>query len=174
MRHFCLYVALGLGAAAQAHADASDPVLRADVSPRCALEVDLRRDEAAACWRLDCLDAQPKALGCDLTALHQVVEVLIDPSGKWMAVTTVGEGHPILEIVPIQDWLGGKDYRAQCSVNPYPGTFDIDGWKAGGLRLSSDVDLSIADADSRAGSFGDERVFRIAPQDCTVTTETGG
>lgn len=151
-----------------ANADASDPTIRAELSPRCALEVDVRRDEQAACWRLDCVDAAPRQLECDTTALHQVADVQIEPEQRWMAVTSVGEGHPMLELVPLAEFLAGKPYRAQCTINPYPGTVYFEGWDAGKLRLGSDVDLSIEDTEARAAGIGDERLYRLNPADCAL------
>lgn len=147
-------------------ADASDPTIRAELSPRCALEVDVRKDEQSACWRVDCVDAAPKELGCDATALHQVVEVQIAPDQQWMAVTSVGEGHPMLELVALPEWLAGKPYRAQCTINPYPGTAYFKGWEAGKLRLGSDVDLTVDSVEVRAEGIGDERRYVLNPADC--------
>lgn len=154
--------------AGEGFADASDPVVRAELSPRCALEVDMRRDEQAACWRLDCVDAAPKPLGCDSTALHQVVAVDIAPGQAWMAVLSVGEGHPMLEIVPLPEFLAGQPYRAQCTINPYPGTVNVERWEAGKLLLSSDVDLRIEESGARADGIGEDRRYALDPQDCTL------
>ncbi len=149
-------------------ADANDPTIRAELSPRCALEVDVRRDEQAACWRLDCVDAAPKQLDCDTTALHQVVDVQIAPDRRWMAVTSVGEGHPMLELVPLTEFLAGKPYRAQCTINPYPGSVYFAGWAQGKLRLGSDVDLSIEDTEARAAGIGEERHYLLNAADCAL------
>ena len=149
-------------------ADAGDPTIRAELSPRCALEVDVRRDEQAACWRLDCVDAAPKQLDCDTTALHQVVDVQIAPDQRWMAVTSVGEGHPMLELVPLAEFLAGKPYRAQCTINPYPGSVYFAGWAQGKLRLGSDVDLSIEDTEARAAGIGEERHYLLNAADCAL------
>lgn len=147
-------------------ADASDPTIRAELSPRCALEVDVRKDEQSACWRVDCVDAAPRELACDTTALHQVVDVQIAPDQQWMAVTSVGEGHPMLELVALTEFLAGKPYRALCTVNPYPGTVYFDRWEAGKLRVVSDVDLTIESVEARAEGIGDERHYLLDPADC--------
>ena len=149
-------------------ADASDPTIRAELSPRCALEVDVRRDEQVACWRVDCVDAVPKELGCDTTALHQVADVQIAPDQQWMTVTSVGEGHPMLELVPLAEFLAGKPYRAQCTINPYPGSVYFAGWAQGKLRLGSDVDLSIEDTEARAAGIGEERHYLLNAADCAL------
>ena len=147
-------------------ADAGDPTIRAELSPRCALEVDVRKDEQSACWRVDCVDALPRELACDTTALHQVVDVQIAPDQQWMAVTSVGEGHPMLELVALPEFLAGKPYRALCTVNPYPGTAYFDRWEAGRLRLGSDVDLTVESVEARAEGIGDERHYLLDPADC--------
>lgn len=160
----CLLASLTCSAA---HADSSEPVLRTELSPRCALEVDIRRDERPACWRLDCVDAAPKELGCDLTAMHQVAEVTIAPDQQWMAVVSVGEGHPFVETVALPDFLAGKPYAALCTINPYPGTLGIDGWEPDSLRLLSDVDLMLTQG--RDLDAGLERHFRLNLRDCALT-----
>lgn len=159
-----LYAAL----AGPALADAADPTLRAELSPRCALEVDVRKDEQSACWRIDCVDAVPRELACDTTALHQVVDVQIAPDQRWMAVTSVGEGHPMLELVALPEFLAGKPYRALCTVNPYPGTAYFEAWEAGKLRLGSDVDLTTEDTEARATGIGDERHYLLNPANCRL------
>lgn len=154
--------------AGPAAADASDPVLRAELSPRCALEVDIRNDERPACWRVDCVDAAPRTLGCDATALHQVADVRVAPGQQWMAVISVGEGHPMLEVVALSDWIAGQPYRAQCTINPYPGTIHAERWDDGRLGLASDVDLRIEDSGLRADGIGDERRYALDPASCAL------
>lgn len=153
-----------------ASADGADPVIRAELSARCALEVDMRRDEQSACWRLDCVDAPARALGCDTTAMHQVVEVLPAPDQSAIAVMTVGEGHPMLEIVALQPWLQGQPYSAQCTFNPYPGTISVDRWDGASLLVSSDVDLNTP-AEQRIDSMDVDHHYRVNPGNCALTAE---
>ena len=156
------------GLANAALADATVPTLRADLSPRCALEVDVRKDDQPGCWRIDCVDAVPRELGCDATALHQVVDVQIAPDQQWMAVTSVGEGHPMLELVALPEFLAGKPYRALCTINPYPGTVYFERWEAGKPRVISDVDLTVESVEARAEGIGDERHYLLDPADCAL------
>lgn len=163
-----LSAVLFVAVSSQAIADASDPTLRVDLSPRCALEVDIRNDERPACWRVDCVDAAPRTLGCDTTELHQVADLQVAPDQQWLAVISVGEGHPMLEVVALSDWLAGKPYRAQCTINPYPGTIHAERWDAGRLRVVSDVDLRIEDSGLRADGIGDQRRYLLDPAGCAL------
>ena len=152
---------------ALAQADGSE-VVRAALTPRCALEADIRRDEQPACWRLDCVDQSPRELGCDLTAMHQVAGLSPDASGEWLAVLSVGEGHPFVEVVPLAPWLDQGRYLAQCTINPYPGTIDVESWNGGSLWLSSDVDLQQAEGE-RSLPETDWLRYALRPQDCALT-----
>lgn len=152
---------------ALAFADGGE-VLRAELSARCAIEVDIRRDEQPACWRLDCVDQTPRELGCDLTSMHQVAGLNPDASGEWLAVLSVGEGHPFVEVVPLPPWLEQGHYLAQCTINPYPGTIDVEAWKDGQLWLRSDVDLQQPEGE-RSIDQPDWLAFALRPQDCALT-----
>jgi hypothetical protein len=178
----------GLGHASQLVA--ADTVLTAKVpdkynesvfpaSPRksCTLQIDVRRDETPACWRLQC-QGKSKAksvrkLGCDLSALHQITEVLVAPQADYLAVASVGEGHPIVEIVPLTAFIDKGKYVAKCELNPYPGTIAPRAWQGRVLLFQSDVDLALKDAEQRANSIAENmREYRVDPENCRVQMVT--
>lgn len=144
-------------------------VLRTPLPGGCTLEADVRRDERSACLRLRCAGQAAQTLACDVTALHQIDQIIPSADGRWLAVLSVGEGHPWLEIVDLPALRRGE-YRATCSVNPYPGVLSLDAWLGEALRIGSDVDLRL-DADQRADSAGGEFIWRLRADGCGLEPE---
>lgn len=136
----------------------------------CQLAVDIRRDEQPACWHWVCPGEKTRQLACDVTAMHQVVGVVRDPDQRWLAVTSVGEGHPVLEIVATASLLEDHRYEARCTVNPYPGTLGDVVWQHGVLRIETDVDLSITGVHERVERMDSgTRRFDLDPGTCILT-----
>lgn len=149
-----------------ASVSASAGWLRSPLPGGCILEADVRRDERPACLRLRC-DRQPaQTLVCDATALHQIDQLIPSADGHWLAVLSVGEGHPWLEIVDLPALRRGE-YRAACSINPYPGVLSLDAWLGDALRIGSDVDLRLA-PEQRADSAGGEYVWLLRAERCAL------
>lgn len=133
-------------------------LLRTPLPGGCTLEADVRRDAQPACLRLSCNRRSAQTLVCDATALHQIDQVIPSADGRWLAVLSVGEGHPWLEIVDLPALRRG-DYRAACSINPYPGVMSLDAWLGGALRIGSDVDLRLDPGRRAAGAGGADGEF---------------
>lgn len=132
-----LILALGLSPIAQA-AD----LARLELAPGCALRLQRDHDDAdAVCWRIDCRDSR-RALGCDLSAMRRWSDWALSPDRRWLAVVSVGEGHPILELVDVDALRNGRGYRADYSLNPFPGRLWLAGWRDGRLQLVSDMPLA--------------------------------
>jgi hypothetical protein len=142
--------------------------LQAALADSCVLEADARRDGTPACWRLRCAASPPRELACDVTALHQIVSIEASPDQRHLAVMTVGEGHPILEVVALQALITQGEYAVACTLNPYPGTIWVSGWQPGGLHIGSDVDLRLEAQEQRADSMFD-RSYGLSPDDCVLT-----
>ena len=121
---------------------AAGSLLRTPLPGGCALEADVRRDARPACLRLRCAGRPAQTLACDATALHQIDQAIPSADGRWLALLTVGEGHPWLEIVDLPALRSGE-YRAACSINPFPGVLSLDAWLGGALRIGSDVDARL-------------------------------
>jgi len=136
----------------------------------CRLNVDIRRDERPACWQWVCPGKSSRQLACDVTAMHQVVGVTRDREQRWLAVTSVGEGHPFLEIVAVAPLIEDQRYEARCTVNPYPGTLGEAVWQHGVLRFETDVDLSITGVHERVQRMDSGvRRFDLDPGTCIVS-----
>lgn len=149
--------------------DASDlKPLRAGLKHDYVLEADARRDETPACWRLLCKDMAPRELVCDATALHQIVEMQASPDQRHLAVMSVGEGHPILEIIALQLLLEKGNFQSTCTLNPYPGTIWVTRWQQGSLQIGSDVDLQSDSSELRAETM-EAREYRVSPTDCRLS-----
>jgi hypothetical protein len=64
------------------------------------------------------------------------------PDGKFLAVLSVSEGHPMLEVVDLKQLLSEKTYTVLQEINPYPGTIEILSWEGDLLQVSSDMLLT--------------------------------
>ena len=77
------------------------------------------------------------------------------PEGRYLAVISVGEGHPILDILDLERVLTGTHGEHSLrTLDPYPGFIELAGWEGGSLRVRSDRPLTTCDQSGRA--FGSE------------------
>lgn len=144
-------------------------VATAKISARCSVEVELRSDERPACWRLLCDSAEPFRLGCDLTQMHQVTSLSTSPDRQRLAVMSVGEGHPMLELVDVTRLLERHEYSAPCTINPFPGTLNVIGWDKSAVLVTSDVPLTVENTEQRVlGISAEELHFRITADGCAA------
>lgn len=150
-------------------AESGADTLAVQVGADCQLSVEIRRDEAPACWHWQCGTDPKQPLGCDLTAMHQVTELSLAPDAQSLAVMSVGEGHPILEWVALPPLREKGQYQVLCTQNPYPGTIWIKAWQGGGLQIGSDVDLRIDGAEARIDvSASSDFLFHWRASDCQL------
>lgn len=84
----------------------------------------------------------PKKINCDLSSMIQVTDIKPSPNNKYLAIVSVGEGHPILDVVDLQALLLNQECKAITSINPYPGIINIDRWKEDKLVVTSSVLLT--------------------------------
>lgn len=149
-----------------AHEAANDSrFLKTHLSDRCELVVRVG-EESESCWSQVCGSEKPVHLGCDLSALRQVVAVSASPDRKWLAVLSVGEGHPMLEVVALDALIGQREYRVMTTINPYPGTIGLADWQDGELRIVSDMplpDMPITDGDPLARMGANDDVYALDP-----------
>lgn len=80
--------------------------------------------------------------------MSEVVEISISPDDRYLAMITVGEGHPILQVFELAKILTEEEDGGETrpvphllSINPYPGTIGLAGWRKGSLKLLSDIPL---------------------------------
>lgn len=92
---------------------------------------------------------------------HSMVSVgdfKIAPSEKWLAITSVGEGHPIVDVIVLADALADKATTALRTINPYPGYINIKYWVANdSLLIESNKDLTKPD-DTSESTLSDEAI----------------
>ncbi len=98
------------------------------------------REEASSHWFLLSEEGNRK-LGNDLCAFHQLDSLSASPAGEYLAVMSVGEGHPMVEVVDLKLLRQKGKYNVLHEINPYPGTISIEEWRGNQLILSSDVPL---------------------------------
>ncbi len=68
--------------------------------------------------------------------------------GRYLAVHTVAEGHPLLDVIDLQQLLQSKSYQVLHSIDPYPGHVELDEWKGGQLYIKSDMLLTHPDKET--------------------------
>lgn len=74
--------------------------------------------------------------------LHPV-DLSISPDGRYLAVVSVGEGHPVLDVLDLARVLAGTHGdRSLLTIDPYPGSIELAGWRGGCLRVRSDRPLA--------------------------------
>jgi hypothetical protein len=141
-----------------------DDPLTARVSKTCKLRVHRAAPSLGSCWFLACKGKKRVDLGCGLTAMSEVSEVSVSPDHRWLGVVSIGEGHPILEIVDLAKWLSSHEYRALKSINPFPGTINLAGWSGTALLVSSDMplpQLPMANGDPETYMLSPPQIFSI-------------
>ncbi len=133
------------------------------LSDHCELVVRVGED-SESCWSQVCASTAQRDLGCDLSAMRQVVTVSASPDRKWLAVLSVGEGHPMLEVVALDALLEQREYRVMTTINPYPGTIGLADWQDGELHVVSDMPLSelpLASGDPMARMSDTDDVYAL-------------
>lgn len=90
------------------------------------------------------------------TSLYNVWQIEISPQDEYMAVLSEGEGHPIVEIYEIKKILMQRDgfedelIPSILSLDPYPGSIWIKGWKSDTeILIESDMPLNLLDKKER-------------------------
>lgn len=63
------------------------------------------------------------------------------PDGRYLAVLSAGEGHPVLEVLDLPRLLKGTGGVLR-RIDPYPGSIGVTGWAGPRLRVESDRPLA--------------------------------
>ncbi len=75
-----------------------------------------------------------------------VTNFMVSPSQQWLAVESVGEGHPYITVSALAPWLDKAPCKTQVEINPYPGVANLQRWQRKGqqerLIIESDRLLS--------------------------------
>ncbi len=94
-------------------------------------------------WQLN------QRIGSISADLMLISDIEASPDGKSLAVLSVGEGHPILEVIDLPLLLQKKSYRVLHKIDPYPGTIEIRSWEDNiWLHIASDMVLTGTDKTS--------------------------
>ena len=98
------------------------------------------------------------------------------PDGRYLAVLSVGEGHPILDVLSLPRVLEGTHGELPLrTIDPYPGSIELAGWEGTKLKVLSDRPLTTC-CDSSGRAPGSEVLehlvlFRIDPETGRITKE---
>jgi len=84
-------------------------------------------------------------LGTIEAAFFLVDSIKASPDGRYLAVMSVGEGHPIIEVVDLPQLLRQRQYTVLHSINPYPGVAYLEVWQGAELHITSDMLLTHQD-----------------------------
>lgn len=144
----------------------AEGVLSAPLGRGTALTV-INTAEDGACWVV--LEASHNRwLGCGLGAMPEVRQITVSPDHAWLAVLVTGEGHPAVEIVDLARLTGHKDYVVRQTLNPYPGSIWLAGWRGRTLRVESDASLGQPQAVT-----GPRRLFAVEVESGKITRLPG-
>jgi len=79
-------------------------------------------------------------LGRSLAGMSNVSDIKVSADSKYLAIHSVGEGHPIIEVIDLQLLLIEKKVKTLKELNPYPGfMLSIVGWKKNLLVFKSQM-----------------------------------
>lgn len=81
-------------------------------------------------------------LECGLSSMIQITDVKVSQSSKYLAIVSVGEGHPFLDLIDLQALLQNKECKILASINPYPGIINIEKWQNDKLIVTSSALLT--------------------------------
>ncbi|WP_127347135.1 hypothetical protein [Pseudidiomarina mangrovi] len=96
-------------------------------------------------------DGGNRMLGSDLAGFQFIAELAANSDYQYLAVISVGEGHPLLEIIDLRLLLEQGVYQALHELNPYPGDFELQGWQGHTLEFASTAELDY-DGSARSSS----------------------
>ena len=81
-------------------------------------------------------------VGTNITSMGEVHELRPSPDGRYLAVLSVGEGHPELEVVDLPLLVRRGRFKVLRRVDPYPGGVGIDRWDGARLIVGADALLT--------------------------------
>lgn len=116
-------------------------VITAKVGDRAELLVINLADQSSH-WYLVGGDGGNRLLGYDLAGFQFIAELAASGDYQYLALVSVGEGHPLLEIIDLRLWLDQGVYQVLHELNPYPGDFELQGWHGHVLKFASSAELA--------------------------------
>ena len=106
-------------------------------------------DENGAHWFILKDMGHSREIGSNLSCLHQVHQILPSPDNRHLAVLSVGEGHPMVEVIDLEKLRLQSKYVVLQEIDPYPGTVSIDRWDGSYLIVYSNVPFTLRNEDGR-------------------------
>lgn len=103
------------------------------------------------------------------SSLVQVSEIKPSLDRRFLAILSVGEGHPILDLVDLTKLITENETRMIASVNPYPGTINIRGWSGDRLIVESDALLTHKDGEEPFITFSEQELFSVSAASGAIT-----
>ncbi|RLL54027.1 hypothetical protein D8Y20_03770 [Mariprofundus sp. EBB-1] len=152
--------------------DESGKLLCVDISPDDPQHFCTGMDEDEPYWFLIDSSGSRAAMGSESFGLVESFE--LDRHGKYIALETSEEGHPMFGVYDFQLWLKqNKQPEPIYFLNPYPGTLHVKGWennedlralpgKLQALRFSTDGPLkNLNDENRNRYPLEAERTYRL-------------
>ena len=99
-------------------------------------------DETGAHWFILKDMGRSREIGSNLSCLHLVDHILPSPDNRYLAVLSVGEGHPMAEVIDLEKLRLQSKYVVVQEIDPYPGTVSIERWDGAYLIVNSNVPLT--------------------------------
>lgn len=132
-------VIFGVASPAAASEDATEllscePLPQAENAQLC----HIRPMNAPALWFL-VRDGEPLFLYID--TVGELTSVSISPSGRFLLVGSVGEGHPLLLVYSLERLLTDLEVEPLQMLDPYPGWISERGWEGDSLLVEANVPL---------------------------------
>lgn len=98
-------------------------------------------DENGAYWFILKDMGHSREIGHGLSCLLLVDQILPSPDHKYLAVVSVGEGHPLAEVIDLEKLRLQSKYVVLQEIDPYPGVVSLDRWEGSYLIVNSDMPL---------------------------------
>jgi hypothetical protein len=117
-------------------------------------------------WTLRTASGRARQIKTPKASLSHVAELRVSPSGRYAAVVSVGEGHPILDLFDLHAVLDDDAPEPLATVNPYPGMVSIREWTGDLLVVESDMPLDHPGSDAMPDEL---RTFLVAAPSGAVT-----
>jgi len=118
-------------------------------------------------WLIDSANGQEK-LNCDPSSMLQVSEIKASSDGRFLAIVSVGEGHPILDIVDLAALITRQQCKNIWTINPYPSYITIEKWVGNKLIVNSGSLLTHKVDDQFPIEFFDSEKFSLDLQTQTI------
>lgn len=112
------------------------------------LVINLGNEEEPAWYSITPNGSDNKKLGYCQTCMHTISDVRVSPDKRYIAIVSVGEGHPHLHVINLPLLLSEKKYKVIDEIDPYPGSISIIRWNKKSLIIESQMLLNYRNVES--------------------------